>query len=708
MKTREFLGELKRRNVYKTAVAYGVFAWLLIQVATQVFPFFDIPSWWIRLIILLLLIGLPVALVFSWAFEITPEGLKRTEEVPPEESITHRTGRKLTAAIAVIVALAAMLFLIQQLRPKTAATTAAANSSSRDATLPLNIPEKSIAVLPFENRSDDKQNSYFADGVQDDILTELSRVADLKVVSRTSVMQYRTSARNLREIGRQLGVAHVLEGSVQRDKSRVRVTAQLIDTRSDAHLWAEHYDRDIADVFAIQSEIAVAITEQLRAKLSAGERAAIKQPPTTDLEAFDLFSRARALYADTSNQIQAGKKLPEAARLLDQAVKRDPNFVTAWCLRARVHGDIYWQGHDHTPARLELANTSLQTALRLLPEAGEVHLGLADYYYHGFRDYGRARRELDIARRTLPNNAEVFEYTGYIDRREGRWLEATKNLERALELDPRNFLTLQQLALVFQMQHRYREEARTYDRALAIVPDDPFTLISRALIDFDERADIKPFQETFARLVAKDPLLAPDIDDADHAMCERTPAAAARVLQNYAISGTNPNGVNYPRAYWEGLIARSQGDTKRAQAAFSVAREEVAKIAENQPDFAAALSLLGMIDAGLGRNEDALREGRRACELLPVAKDGVDGASFAVNLAQIYAWTGNKDLAIQQITAEERVPNYLTYGMLNFIRIGTPCAGTLVSNRLLPRKRPLRRCDDRLPVCGTTEFFSRR
>ena len=500
--------------------------------------------------------------------------------------------------------------------------------------------------------------------MQDDILTELSRVADLKVVSRTSVMHYKEGARNLREIGRELGVAHVLEGSVQREKNRVRVTAQLIDTRSDAHLWAERYDRNVADVFAIQSEIAEAIVGQLRAKLSPGEKAAIKQPATTDLEAFELYSRARALYVDTSNQIQAGKKLPEAGRLLDQAVKRDPNFLAAWCLLARVHGDIYWQGHDHTPARLEMANAALQTAQRIQPDAGEVHLGLADYYYHGFRDYGRARAELEAAQRTLPNNAEVFEYTGYIDRREGKWESATRNLEHAIDLDPRNFLTLQQLALVYQMRHLYDDEARTYDRALDIVPDDPNVLISRALIAFDERADLKPFQETLARLVARDPLLASEVDSADHALCERTPEATARLLKNYAQMGTNPNGVNYPRAYWEGFIARLEGDTKRAHAAFSAAREEVMKTVEGEPDFAPAQSLLGLIDAGLGRNDDAIREGRRACELLPISKDGVDGPAFAVNLAQIYAWTGNKDLAIEQIAALQRVPNYLSYGML--------------------------------------------
>jgi TolB-like protein/Tfp pilus assembly protein PilF len=661
VKANEFLGELKRRNVYKTAVAYCVCAWLLIQVATQVFPFFEIPLWAVRLVILFLLIGFPAVLVFAWAFEITPEGLKRTEEVPPHQSITHRTGRKLTGVIAVIVALAAMLFLIQQ--RQWISFSPNASSSSWNASSGV-IPDKSIAVLPFENRSDDKQNSYFADGVQDDILTELSRVADLKVVSRTSVMHYKTGARNLREIGRQLGVAHILEGSVQRDKNRVRVTAQLIDSRSDAHLWAERYDRNIADVFAIQSEIAETIVRQLRAKLSPGEKAAMKQPATTDLEAFELYSRARALYVDTSNQIQASKKLPEAGRLLDQAVKRDPNFLNAWCLLARVHGDIYWQGHDHTPARLEMANAAIRAAQRIQPDAGEVHLGLADYYYHGFRDYDRARRELEAARRTLPNNAEVFEYSGYIDRRVGKWEDATRNLEHAIDLDPRNFLTLQQLALVYQMRHLYRDEERIYDRMLEIVPDDPNVLMLRALIAFDERADLRPFQETLARLVAKDPLLASQVDSADHALCERTREATARVLQNYAHMSTNPNGVNYPRAYWEGFIARLEGDTKRAQAAFSEAREEVMKTVDEQPDFAPALSLLGLIDAGLGRNEEAIREGRRACELLPIAKDGVDGPAFAVNLAQIYAWIGNKDLAIEQIAALQRVPNYLSYGML--------------------------------------------
>jgi serine/threonine-protein kinase len=527
------------------------------------------------------------------------------------------------------------------------------------------ILEKSIAVLPFENLSANQENAYFTDGVQDEILTELAKIADLKVISRTSVMQYKSGvARNLREIGKQLGVAHLLEGSVQRVGGKVRVNAQLIDARTDGHLWAENYDRPLDDVFAIQSEIAKTIANQLQAKLSPTEKAAIEKPATTDLTAYDLYLRAQALFADTSDPVHAKEKLPQAERVLNEAVGRDPHFLLAWCLLSKVHGAIYWQGHDHTQTRLDLANSAAQTALRLQPDAGEAHLALADYYYHGFRDYERARTELAIARRTLPNNAEVFEYTGYIDRREGHWEQATRNLERALELDPRNFFTLHQMALTYQSQRRYADEAGTYDRALTIVPGDPSTRISRARVAFDWRADIKPFQAMLATLIAEDPSVAPDVDDQDLALCERTAAAAARVLTNYPRDGVVINGVNFPHAYWEGFVAYCQGDSAKAQAAFTAARSEVEKIVQKQPDFAPALSLLGMIDAGLGRKKEALREGRRACELLPIPKDAVDGVAYAVNLAQIYVWTGEKDLAIEQVEAVERVPNYLSYGLL--------------------------------------------
>ncbi len=519
--------------------------------------------------------------------------------------------------------------------------------------------------MPFENLSDNKENAYFADGVQDEILTDLAKIADLKVISRTSVMQYKTDrARNSREIGKELGVAHLLEGSVQRAGNTVRVNAQLIDTRTDAHSWAEKYDRPLDDVFAIQSEIAKTIADQLKAKLSPSEKAAIEKPATTDLTAYDLYLHAQSLFADSSNQVQARANLTEAARFLDEALTRDPQFLVAWCLLARVHGNIYVDGFDHTPARLEMARSAIDNALRLQPDSGEAHLALADYYYHGFRDYARARIELTNARRTLPNSAEVFEYTGYMDRRQNHWDEATRNLERALELDPRNFFTLAQVALLYHWQHRYADEARTHDRALTIKPADPLTRMLRAAVAADWRADIKPYQETLVAVIAENPGVASDVDDPNYSLCERTEAAAARTLANYPREGAVYNGITFPHTYWEGVVARWQNDPAKVQAAFSAARSEVEKVVAKQPDFAAGLSLLGLIDAGLGRRQEAVREGQRACELLPISKDAVDGTNFAVNLAQIYAWTGEKDLAIQQIAAVERVPNPLSYGFL--------------------------------------------
>jgi TolB-like protein len=587
---------------------------------------------------------------FAQRLQLAP-GQTRTRRLPSKTSNKKALLAGSIAALSVL-ALAGLYFGVLK-RPAKPVLHAAA------------VPEKSIAVLPFENLSDEKENAYFADGVQDEILTGLSRVADLKVISRTSVMQYKTGTkRNLRDVATDLGVAHVLEGSVQRAGGRVRVNAQLIDARTDSQLWAERYDRDVADVFAIESEVAGKIVAQLQAKISPSEKAAIEKPSTTDLAAYDLYLRAQELFADTTDPIHAREKLPQAAKLLDEAVAHDPHFLKAWCLLSRVHGAAYFRGHDHTPARLGLANAAVQTALRLQPDAGEAHLALAIYYYNGFRDYGRARSDLVIARRALPNNAEVFRYTGMIDRREGHWDEATRNLERALELDPRNFFTLQQLALAYGWQHRYADEVRTYDRALAIMPGDPVSRISLALVALDWRADIKPFQATLATLVAENPGVPLDVEALRAALCERPATAATRALTNYPREGVVNNGVNNPRAYWDGVIARCQGDSAKARTAFTAARGEVEKTVERQPDFAAALSLLGMIDAGLERKEEALREGRRGCELLPISKDAIDGAALAINLAQIYAWTGEKDRAIEQIAAVERVPSTLSYGLL--------------------------------------------
>jgi TolB-like protein/Tfp pilus assembly protein PilF len=532
----------------------------------------------------------------------------------------------------------------------------------------LAVPEKSIAVLPFENLSDDKENAYFTQGVGEEILTDLAKIADLKVISRTSVMQYKNGvSRNLREIGEQLGVARVLEGSVQRRGGRVRVSAQLIDARTDTHLWAEHYDRPLDDVFAIQSEVAQAIADQLNAKLSPAEKAAIKQRPTADLVAYDLYLRAEALRAVTSFNARLKENLLEATRLLEQAIARDPTFFLAYCRLAEAHDLIYFFGSDHTPARLALANTAIETALRLRPDSGEAHLALAQHLYRGYRDYEHALAELTLARRTLPNDPQVFELIGFITRRQGRWDVSTMDLERALELDPRNLFFFQQLSFTYEFQRRYRDLAAVLDRALKLAPSDSDTRVARALIDLAERADARPVHATIDAVVAEDPAAARSIADRwlYIALCERDNFSVSRALAVVPPEGISVgSNIWSPRAYFEAIVARARGDATVARAAFTVARAEVEKTTRQQPDYAQGLTILGLIDAGLGRKDDAIREGRRAVELVPVSKDAIDGTDLILNLAVIYAWTGEKDLALKQLAEAAQLPCSLNYGWL--------------------------------------------
>ena len=486
--------------------------------------------------------------------------------------------------------------------------------------------EKSIAVLPFENLSEEKQNAYFADGVQDEILTDLAQIADLKVISRTSVMQYKSGApRNLREIGQQLGVAHVVEGSVQRAANKVRVNAQLIDARTDAHLWAQTYDRDLADVFAIQSEIAKAIADQLQAKLSPNEKKAIEQPPTTDLAAFDLYSRAKSLLLTAGFSATSEPDLRKAIELLDEAVKRDPSFFDAYCQLAYAHEYLYAvSGSDHTPARLALAEAAVQAATRLRPDAAETHLARAQYLYYGLRDYAGALAELEIARRALPNDPRLFELTGYILRRRGQQEEGLQNLQRAVELDPRNFDTLQQIALSYQFLGRYAEAIAALDRALAIVPDNVETRATRGIFYVFWKGDTRPLHQTIDAILAQGPGAIASAADIWFfcALAERDPAAAERAL---VALGDNPcwgeDAIILSRSFGEGLLARMTKDEARARTAFEAARAQQEKIVQAQPDYGPALCVLGLIDAALGRKDLALDEGRRAIALTPLEKD---------------------------------------------------------------------------------------
>jgi TolB-like protein len=531
----------------------------------------------------------------------------------------------------------------------------------------LTVAKKSVAVLPFENRSEEKANSFFADGVQDEILTHLSRIADLKVISRTSVMQYKSGvARNLREIAQQLGVAHVVEGSVQRAGSKVRVNTQLIDATSDAHVWAQTYDRNLADVFAIQTEIAEEIAAQLQAKLSPREKAAIKQPPTTDLVAFDFYIRAKPIPQSHGFGARTKERLLEAVDLLNKAVARDPNFLSAYRILAYCHDQLYFLNLDRTADRLALADAAVQAALRLQPDSGEAHIARADYLYRAFLDYDGARAEIAIAQQALPNDPVVFELLGYIDRRQGRWEESARNLERAIELDPRNFFLLQQISLSYNSLRQYAKMAAALDRALQIVPDDPDTKVGRASVDLDWRADTRPIHDTIATIIAQDPAYAAELADqwVWLAFCERDVAALERALAELGNHRFGYDAVTFDAHFGAGLLARMRGDAGAAQDGFSRARAQQEEKVRAQPAYAPNLCVLALIDAGLGRKEEALRGGQRAIELLPVEKDQINGPHMIEFFAITCAWVGEKDLALKNLTIATQLPGSLSYGQL--------------------------------------------
>ena len=555
----------------------------------------------------------------------------------------------------------------------------------------VRIPEKSIAVLPFDNLSDDKQNAFFAVGVQDEIISDLARIADLKVISRTSGNLYKSgNPRNSREIGQQLGVAHLLEGNVQRIGNRLRVNAQLIETRTDTHSWAQTYDRDVADLFAVQSEIAQAIVGQLRAKISPAEKRAIEQPPTADLTAFDLYIRAKNLLLPVSFGANAKDDLRRATDLLNQAVVHDPSFFDAYCQLALAHGLLYFYGFDHTSTRLALAEAALEAATRMRPNAGETHLARARNLYWGYLDYNGALAELDNARQSLPNDSQIPELTGYIQRRQGRWEESIQSLERALELDPRNFDTLQQLALSYGDLARYAKEKSVLDRALGIQPNDAATKAMHALVDLDWKADTRRVHELINEIRAKDSGALQGVADfwLICALAERDPAAASNAL---ALLGENALGdgpIQFSRIFLEGLNARMVNDNTKARLAFTAARAEQQKLVDSEPNYGPPLVVLGLIDAALGRKEEALLEGRRAVELVPIEKDAVVGRIVAAYFAMIAAWVGDKAVACQQLAGAIGYTSSVSYGQLKLMPWWDPLRGDPCFEKIIASLAP--------------------
>ena len=538
-------------------------------------------------------------------------------------------------------------------------------------------PPAGIAVLPFENLSDAKENVFLADGMQDDILTKLAKVANLKVISRTSVMGYR-GERNLRKIGRALNVSHVLEGSLRRSAGRIHLNTQLIDTRTDTHIWAEQYDRELNDIFAIQSEIAQKVAEQLHAKVSSAAKSAIERAPTADIAAFDLYTRAKNLFLAATNSNSGKEDLLEAADLLNQALARDPSYFEAYCQLGGIHDLLYILGHDHSPRRLGLAEAAVDAALRLRPAAGEAHLAHAANLYSGYLNYDEALKELELARKSLPNDSRVSELVGLIKNRRGNFEEGLIELERAMELDPRNVYRLEQIAGSYWFLRRYPEARVAFDRALAIEPNNIQIRMYWAKIDLAWKGDTRAVHEVIDSLRENNPRAIHQVADSwvDCALADRDPAAAkAALIAAGENTPFNDNAVHFSRSFVEGWIARLEKNELKARAAFESARAEQEKIVQAQPDYAPPLCVLGVIDAALGRKQEALSECRRAVELLPAQKDAFNGPLMIQWFAISAAWVGEKDLALEQLAKVVSYPSSLSYGNLKLLPFWDPLRG---------------------------------
>ena len=575
------------------------------------------------------------------------------------------------AAIAILVVGVTAFFVFLSLRTHSAIEGSTSNAARQ---------EKSIAVLPFENLSDNKDDAFFADGVQDDVLTKLGGISDLKVISHTSVMNYRGN-QDPRKIGKALGVLHLLDGTVRRYGGKVHVNARLVDARTGTHVWAEEYDRDLNEVFAIETDLANSVASRLRAKVSAYERIAMEEHPTKDLVAYDLYVHAASLIEESLYYgLSSETNLFKAVELLNQATARDATFLLAYCQLARAHDAIYWSALDHTPGRLELAKSAVNSALRLNTDSGEARFASALHFYYGYLDYDRARVELAIALRTMPNSARIFELTGYIDRRQARWNDALRNLERAVELDPRNNDILFGTGFTYLCARDYKRAREIANRGLALPTKNNYARLLPVWIDFHEQADTGPWHAVLDKILAENPASARDLTRGRFfvSLCERDPVAAESVLATLDYPVMNARGigaVKFSPAYARALVARMKGDAAGAYAAFSAARAQQEEAVRAAPDDASKLCFLGLIDASLGRKEEALREGRRAVELLPSTEDALNGTEVLYFYAVICAWTGEHDEAIQQLETLAKLPAGVSYGEIRLDPFWDPLRG---------------------------------
>ncbi len=639
MSLKNFFAELKRRNVYRAAVLYGMGAWLLAQIATQIFPFFNVPNSAVRFVIIALVIGFPIAMALSWIYELTPQGIVRTEDVDP--ATQRQFGRKVDFVIIGVLLLVIAMLVYQRLPFRTESGEA--------------ILEKSIAVLPFANLSDEKANAFFADGVQDDILTSLAKIKDLRVISRSSVMQFRdVAARNLREIAKTLGVANVLEGSVRRQGDRVVVNVQLIDARDDRHIWANRYDRTLTDSLGLQGELAGEIADALRASLTADEKARVATKPTQNADAYVFYLRANQISQNPDTLLEDYKT---AEQLYMQAIALDPDFALAHARLASVYAGIFHY-YEPTDAWKTKARTAAETALRLQPNLAEAHFALGQCIYWMEKDYDRALEQFEIASRLSPSSGDTDRLIAAIKRRQGKWEESLEAYERVAKLDPQNPNIVRELLFTNTSMRRWPEAARWGERMRAMAPASLVAKMQSGYVDFWWKGDTQLLKSLVDKVPAG---IDPDgvVTSArwDVAMLRRDYFAAKNVLEGSSVSALSyTNAGLTPRIFFEGCIYLAQGDNTNAQKAFELARPAFEAAVKEAPASADRHAILGWLYAFMGRRDDAIREGQRAVELKPESKDAVDGSLMNGYLALIYARVGKNDLAIPLIERLLRTP----------------------------------------------------
>jgi TolB-like protein/Flp pilus assembly protein TadD len=637
-----FFTELKRRKVYRVAVAYAIVAWLLIQAASILFPTFEAPPWVMKVFVTAVILGFPAALILAWAFELTPQGIRRADEVAPRESKPPKAGGKWTAIILAAAVVAAALLAFQFARTRSSATAQLPKQTAPTANM-----DKSVAVLPFENLSSDKENAFFAQGIQDEIITTLSKISGLRVISRTSTARYQSAPQNLAEIARQLRVSNVLEGSVQKVGDRVHINVQLIQADTDAHLWAQSYDRQLTDIFGVEGEVAKSIADSLQATLSPQEKARVETKPTTNADAYVLYLRARDYQTRPDNLLQ---DFQSAINLYDQAIKLDPKFALAHARLSATASSVY-HFYEPTETWKQKADAEALESLRLQPNLGEGHLALGLYYYYTQSDYHAALRELALATEALPNDGDVGLYTAAVLRRRGDFTQALAAYQHAEEIDPRNAITLYDSSQTYFGLRDWQKAAEGMDRVLALFPDSFNVKIQRAYIEFCWRGSTAPIKTALQSLP---PNLDPDgvvtFARWDVSLMGRDADGAAKALAACQLDTiSSQTGVRLPKSYLQACVDLVRGDAAKAQTEFEAARPAIEKLVADSPQDGTRRAQLGLLYALLGRKEDALREGQRAMELKPITHDVIEGAVVENFYTLTCARVGLTDEAINRI-----------------------------------------------------------